>query len=149
MRACVDMGIFDSILGKKDESGEIKVVPSDGSFTIQSLKKTEASKISRVDIMFNTAQQPDKEPSLIRDVLEWNDLIGQLLPDVVITTTYGTIPGIKEFIASKVMPEDLNAFVMARAMLKGIASGPTQMGKIQVNSFSFKDITGLVILKEA
>ena len=143
------MGIFDSILGKNEAIEKLTVEPANGGFTIKPLKKTDASKISRMDIMFNSTTPPCAEPELIRDVISEANILNILLPDVLITTSYEVIPGVKEFLSTNEMPEDLNAFVMARAMMKGIARGPIEMGKIQVNSFEIKDTMGVIILKEA
>jgi hypothetical protein len=148
-RAGVNMGIFDNILGKKEAIEALTVEPADGGFTIKPLKKTEASKISRMEIMFNSATPPYTENELIKDVISEAGLSNLLLPGVLITTSYEVIPGVKEFLGTNEMPEDLNAFVMARAMMKGIARGPIEMGKIQVNSFQIKDTMGVIILKEA
>jgi hypothetical protein len=143
------MGIFDSILGKKEATEELKVEPADGGFTIKPLKKTDVSKISRMDIMFNSAKPPYAEPELIKDAISEANVLPILLPEVLITTSYEIIPGVEEFLSTNKMAEDLNAFVMARAMMKGIARGPIEMGKIQVNSFQIKDTMGVIILKEA
>lgn len=143
------MGIFDSILGKNEAIEALTVESINGGFTIKPLKKTDSSKISRMDIMFNTAKPPYAEPELIRDAISEANVSKILLPEVLITTSYEVIPGVKEFLGTNEMPEDLNAFVMARAMMKGIARGPIEMGKIQVNSFQIKDTMGVIILKEA
>lgn len=142
------MGIFNNILGKKGGNEELRVEPANGGYSIKSLKTAGTSKVNRVDIMFNTSKPLYAEPELIKDVISEAGIENKLAADVLITTSYEAIPGIKEFIDTNEMPEDLNAFVMARAMMKGIARGPIEMGKIQVDPFQIKDTMGVIILKE-
>jgi hypothetical protein len=142
------MGIFDNILGKKGGNEQLQVEPVNGGYSIKSLKETGASKVNRVDIMLNTAKPLYDEPQLIKDVISDAGIENTLASGVFITTSYERIPGIKEFMDNKEMPEDLNAFVMARAMMKGIARGPIEMSKIQVNPFQINDTMGIIVLKE-
>jgi hypothetical protein len=142
------MGIFNNILGKKSGNEELRVEPANGGYSIRSHKAAGASKVNRVDIMFNASKPLYAEPELIKDVISDTGIENTLATDVFITTSYEVIPSIKDFIDTNEMPEDLNAFVMARAMMKGIARGPIELGKIQVEPFQIKDTMGVIILKE-
>lgn len=141
------MGIFDGILGKKE--GGLEIEKTSSGYAVKPLKKTEHSKVNRVDIVFNCAAAPYAEHEAIKDIVANAGIADTFTPDVLVTTSYEVIPSIMEYMATNEMPEDLNAFVMAKAMMKGIARGPIEMSKIQVNSFQIKDTMGIIILKEA
>ena len=140
------MGIIDSIKGKKKKGEDIVPEPSDGGYT---LKGARGSRITSVYVFFNSTTPLGNERELLAGIIEEFGLASEAMPDAPISVKYEEIPGIDEYIAKGEMPESLNAFIMARAMLKGLARSQAEMSRLAVNPFNVKGVKGVLVLKEA
>lgn len=142
------MGIFDRLFGmkKRDEkSGMEYEIRGDAP---KSSKKTSARKVNRIEICFNSTSAPYSEPEVIKDLIRYFDLADSLTTDIYITTSYGHISGVAEYLNSQEMPDELQAFVMARTMIIGMVHDPKEMNKIRVNPFQVSDTLGILIIKD-
>ena len=142
------MGLFDNILGKKDKDEAIVLEPVSGGYVIKG-QHARSSRFNKAHVFFNLATPLKDEQDRVKELIKEFNLEGDLEPGAIITASYETIPDIDEYIAQNEMPESLNAFLMARAMLNGLARGQAEMTRLTVNHFNIKGIKGILILKES
>ena len=121
------MGIFDKLFRRKG--------------------KVNKGNINRIEICFNSGSSPYSEPKVIKDLIKYFDLADSLTPDVHITTSYGHVPGVADYLSSQEMPDELIAFVIARAMIVGIIHDSEEIGKIITNPFKVEGTLGILIFK--
>ncbi len=143
------MGLFDNILGKKGKSDDMALEPRDGGYILKGNRHAVAPDITRASVFVNQAAPPEDEPELIKSLVTEFNLGERLAPDALIIASYEAMPDIDEYLSTREIPESLNAFIMARAMLKGLARGQAEMGKLAVNPFNVRGIKGVIVLKEA
>ncbi len=105
--------------------------------------------IDKVCVFFNAPAPFEGEPELLKDLIKEHGVPDRLVEGTLITTAYEAIPDIDEYLSTREMPESLNAFLMARAILKGLARSQAEMGKLAVNPFNVKGVKGVLVLKEA
>ncbi len=142
------MGLFDGLLGKKD-TGDIVLEPVKGGYVLKGGPQAKAPGISGVYVFFNGKGPIGNEPAVLADILKEFNVPGKLAPGALIKTAYEDIPGIDEYVATQEMPESLNAFFMARAMMAGMARSAVEMSKLALHPFDHKGVKGVLILKEA
>jgi hypothetical protein len=142
------MGIFDRLLGGKNWDEKSGIEPEIRGEAPKSSKKTIARKVNRIEICFNSTSPPYSEPEVIKDLIRYFGLADSLTTDVYITTSYGHISGVAEYLSSREMPDELQAFVMARAMIIGMVHDPKEMNKIRVTPFHVSNTLGILIIKE-
>jgi len=60
------------------------------------------------------------------------------------------VPGVADYLISQgqEMPDELAAFVIARAMIIGMIHDPEEMKKITISPFKVDDTLGILIIKE-
>lgn len=143
-----DMGFIDNILGKKAENVDMKLEPANGGYTLAYDKKPGNGNVGRVCVLFNAQSPPYAEADVLKDLIKEHGLENRFVPNAFITTAYENIPEMDEYLNTQEIPESLNAFLMSRAMMEGIARGPAEMGKISVNPFRVKGTNGVLVLKE-
>lgn len=138
------MGIFDNILGKKSPGEEMAIERCAGGYVIKN--QARAPKFDRVCVFFSSPviNEEDVLSGLAREY----GFAKSLAPGALITTVHEAIPDIDEYLGTEDMPESLNAFLMARAMLNGLARSQAEMGKLTVNPFNHKGIKGVLVYKE-
>ncbi len=139
------MGIFDNILGKNSPGDDMAIEPCAGGYTIKNIS-AKAPKFDRACVFFSSpvADERDVVIGLAREY----GFAKSLAPDALITTVHGAIPDIDEYLMTGEMPENLNAYLMARAMLNGLARGQAEMGKLAVNPFNYRGVKGVLVYKE-
>jgi len=140
------MGIFDGRTGKKEKSDEMILEPHEGGYK---RKGGHGSRISRVCVYFDQATPLEDERELLRSIIKESGLSNDIAPGALISTKYDAVPGINEYIARGEMPESLNAYVMAQAMLEGLARGQADMAKLAVNPVNYRGHKGVLVYKEA
>ncbi len=140
------MGIMDILKGKKNGGEDIVLEPSDGGYA---LKGARGSRVTGLFVFFDLTAPPGNERELLEGIIGEFSLAKEARPDAPISVNYGAIPGIDEYIAKGEIPESLNAFIMARAMMAGLARSQAEMGKLAVNPFNVKGVKGVLIEKEA
>ncbi len=143
------MGLFDSFLGKKGVSEGVALEPREGGYVLKGSGRAAAPGISGVCVFFNSAAPAEDEPELLKILVKEFNLVEKLAPDVLIMTAYEAMPDIDEYLSTREMPESLNAFIMTRAMMRGLARSQAEMGKLAVNPFNVKGVKGVLVLKEA
>jgi hypothetical protein len=143
-----DMGLFDGIMGKNSKKDDMVLEPRDGGYVLKN-HRARAPDISKVCVFFSSAAPLEEEPELLKSLIKEFHVGDRLAPDALITTAYGAIPGIDEYLRTREVPESLNAFIMSRAMLSGLARGPAEMGRLAVDPFDMKGVKGVLVLKEA
>jgi hypothetical protein len=148
IRGLRDMGLFDGIMGKKGKNDDMVLEPRDGGYVLKN-HRASAPDINKVCVFFSSAPPLEEEPELLKSLIKEFHVGDRLAHDALITTAYEAIPGIDEYLATREMPESLNAFIMTRAMLSGLAHGPAEMGRLAVNPFDVKGARGVLVLKEA
>jgi hypothetical protein len=141
------MGVFDSILGKKGRDDDVTMEPCEGGYTLKGTR-LKAPRISSVYIYFNSTTPLKDEPDVLKGIIMENGVAQSIAPGALIAAGYESIPDIDDYLVSNEMPESLNAFIMARAMMSGLARNQAEMCKLAVNPFDFKGIKGVLILKE-
>lgn len=138
------MGILDGIKGKKGD--EMILEPREGGYA---LKGGQGSRIIRVCVFFSPATPLTDERELLAGIINDFKLTGDIAPGALISAKYEAVPGIDEYIARGEMPESLNAYLMARAMLEGLARGQSEMAKLAVNPVNYRGHKGILVYKEA
>lgn len=141
------MGIFDRLFGMKKRDEKSSVEPEILGEAPKSSKITGARKINRIEICFDSTSPPYSEPEVIKDLITYFGLARSFTPDVYITTSYGHVPGVAEYLSSQEMPLELLAFVFARARIIGIIHDPKEIEGIIVNPFKVIDTLGILIIR--
>lgn len=141
------MGLFDVFKGGKDKGRVVVLEPVNGGYMLKS--NTGSATISRVCVLYSSTAPVEDEPELIKGVLQGLDASIAPSPGAAIATAYETLPDIDEFVATREMPDNLNTFLMSRALMLGLARGPAEMAKLAIEPFSYMGVKGVVILKEA
>jgi hypothetical protein len=139
------MGLFNR--GKGDKAEETVIEPSDGGYAVKR-KKAGSPGIGKVCVFFSATAPAKEEQAVIKSLVDEYDIANKLADGVNIMTAYETIPGMDAFLKSREIPEELNAFLMSRAMLKGLARSQAEMGKLVVNPFEINNIKGVLVQKE-
>jgi hypothetical protein len=142
------MGLFDSVMGKKSKNDGIVLEPRDGGYGLKNYR-ARAPDINKVCVFFNSTAPIPGEPEVLKDLIKEQGVADRLAEGTLITTAYEAIPDIDEYLSTQEMPESLNAFIMTRAMMKGLARSQAEMGRLAVNPFNVKGIKGVLVLKEA
>lgn len=143
-----DMGIFDNVMGKKGKNEDIMLEPRDGGYVLKN-NRARTPNIDKVYVLFSSNVPLPDEPKVLKDLIKEQGLADRLAEGAVINTAYEAIPDIDEYLSTRDMPESLNAFLMARAMLKGLARSQAEMGKLAVNPFDVDGVKGVLVLKES
>lgn len=144
----MDMGLFDGVMGKKGKDDGIVLEKRNEGYVLND-SKARAPDVKMACAFINSAEPPEDEAGLVKSLVKEFGLAEKLFPDTPIVTSYGAMPDIDEYLNTREMPDSLNAFIMARAMLNGLARGPAEMGKLAVNPFNVRGIKGVLVLKEA
>jgi hypothetical protein len=139
------MGLFNK--GKDDKNEETVLVPTDGGYSIKG-KKAGSPGIGKVCVFFSADAPIKDEQAVLKSLVDEYGIRNKLSDGANIITAYETIPGIDTFLSSREMPEELNAFLMSRAMLKGLARSQSEMGKLIVNPFQVNSVKGVLVQKE-
>jgi hypothetical protein len=139
------MGLFNR--GKSDKNEETVLEHSDKGYLIKG-KKAGAPSIGKVCVFFNASAPVKEEPAILRRLVDEQGLANKLADGVIITTAYETIPGIDAFLSSREIPEELNAFLMSRAMMNDLAKSQAEMSKLAVDPFNVNNIKGVLVQKE-
>ncbi len=108
-----------------------------------------APSVSSVYVFFDGSGPLENEREVLAGIIKEFDVARKLMPEARIATAYETLPDIDEYVATQEMPESLNAFFMARAMMAGIARSGAEMSKLALQPFDRKGVKGVLILKEA
>lgn len=142
------MGLFDGILGKKGVQENMAIEPCKGGYTLKG-GQAKSPRISGVYVLFNGKEPLKDEQEMLIGLMREFGVAGALAPGAVISAAYELIPEIDEYLATRDMPESLNAFLMARAMMCGLARGQAEMSRLAIDPFNFKGMKGVLIQKEA
>lgn len=134
--------------GNKGKNEDILLEPCGGGYVLKNYR-ARAPNINKVCVFFNSLTPIAGEPEVLKDLIKEYGLADRLAEGTLITTAYETIPDIGEYITVREMPESLNAFLMARAMMNGLARSQAEMSKLAVNPFDVKGVKGVLVLKEA
>jgi len=121
----------------------------DGGYVLKGHRNAVAPGVSRVCVFFSSASPLKEEPELLKSLVKELNVWERLAPDALIITAYEAMPDIDEYLSTQEMPESLNAFIMARAMMMGLARSQAEMGRLAVNPFNVKGVKGVLVLKEA
>jgi hypothetical protein len=141
------MGLFDKIMGKRQAEDGVSLEPCDGGYRLTG-GHTGSPKFGKVGVFFSSDAPLKDEAELLKGILLEQDVASGLASGSVIMVVYGPIPDIDGFAATMEMSEGLNAFLMARAMLSGLARGPAEMAMLAVSPFNYKGVNGVIIKKE-
>lgn len=141
------MGLFDKMLGRKDSSDNIILEPLNGGYVVKGIQ-SKAPGVNKVCVFFSAMEQVKEEPQIVKNLIDEYAAASGLAPGAAIITAYETIPGIDDFLAGQEMPEELNAFLMSRAMMKGLAHSQSEMSKLAINAFQVDGVKGVLVLKE-
>jgi hypothetical protein len=143
------MGIIDLFKGKKDKDDDLIIEKSDSGYVLKGQKSTASPRVKRVHILVSSAKPLADERELVMGLIKEFGLAPEIAPEAPISIKYEIIPDIDEYIAKGEMPESLNSFLMARALLEGLARGPAEMAKLAVDPFDHKGHKGVLVCKEA
>jgi hypothetical protein len=141
------MGLFDNIRGKKNGESELILERSGGGYRLKGTR-AKAPRIGMVCVFFSVPA-PEAEAEALKSLIGEFGLADTLAADAVILTDSEPIPGIDEYLKTREMPEALNAFLMSRAMLKGLARNQAEMGKLGVDPFEVMGTKGVLVQKDA
>jgi len=139
--------LLNNILGKKEKSEEFILEPLNGGYSIKGFRAN-APSIGRVCVFFSANAPASEEQAIIESLMGEYGFGKKLAEGAQIIMVYETIPGIDSYLSSGEMPEELNAFLMSRAMLKGLAHNQAEMGKLIVNPFLVNGTKGVLVQKE-
>jgi hypothetical protein len=142
------MGLFDGVMGKKGKKEDIMLEPRDGGYVFKN-HRARVPGINKVCVFFNSPAPIPGESEVLKDLIKGQGVADRLAEETLITTAYEAIPDIDEYLRTQEMPESLNAFIMTRAMMKGLARSQAEMRKLAVYPFGEKGVKGVLILKEA
>jgi hypothetical protein len=142
------MGLFDGVMGKKGKNEDIMLELRDGGYVLKN-HRARVPSINKVCVFFNLPAPIPGESEVLKDLIKEQGVADRLAEGALIITAYEAIPDIDEYLRTQEMPESLNAFIMTRAMLKGLARSQAEMGKLAVNPFDVKGVKGVLVLKEA
>ncbi len=141
------MGLFDKMLGKKDSSDNIILEPLNGGYVVKGTQ-SKAPGVNKVCVFFSASEPVKEEPQVVKNLIDEYAVTRSLAPGAAIITAYETIPGIDDFMTGQEMPEELNAFLMSRAMMKGLARSQAEMSKLAINAFQVNGVKGVLVQKE-
>jgi hypothetical protein len=141
------MGLLNNILGKKEKSEELVLEPSNGGYSVKGYRAN-APSIGRVCVFFSASAPAKEEQAIVKSLMGEYGFGKKLAEGAQIITAYETIPGIDGYLSSGEIPEELNAFLMSRAMLKSLAHSQAEMGKLIVNPFLLSGMKGVLVQKE-
>lgn len=147
VKTVVAMGLFDGILGKKETGDNMVLEPCEEGYRLKQ-GYAQTPRIIRVHVFFQGTGPLTNEQDVLKEIIKKFDIASGLAPDALITVDHETMPEIDEYLSAGEIPESLNAFLMSRAMIKGLARGPAEMGKLAIYPFNIKDVKGVLILKE-
>ncbi len=143
----VAMGLFDGILGKKGTGDNIVLEPCEEGYVLKQ-GSAQTPRIKRVHVIFQGTGPLNNERDVLKDIIKQFDIASGLATDSLITVDHETMPEIDEYLSAGEIPESLNAFLMSRAMIKGLARGPAEMGKLAIYPFNVNGVKGVLMLKE-
>jgi hypothetical protein len=139
------MGLFNR--GKSDKNEETVLEHSGNGYLIIG-KKAGTPSIGKVCVFFSANAPVAEEQTILRRLVDEQGLASKLADGVIITTAYETIPGIDAFLSSREIPEEMNAFLMSRAMMNDLAKSQAEMGKLAVDPFKVNNVKGVLVQKE-
>ena len=141
------MGLFDKMLGRKDSSDNIVLEPLNGGYVVKGTQ-SRAPGVNKVCVFFSVSEPVNEEPRVVKSLIDEYAVTGNLAPGAAILTAYEAIPGIDDYLSKQEMPEELNAFLMSRAMMKGLARSQAEMSKLAINSFQIDGVKGVLVQRE-
>jgi hypothetical protein len=141
------MGLFNR-KGKKDKVEEIVLEQCKGGYILKGLKPARSPRISSVWVFCSSATPLKDEREMLKGIIKEFNLAGDIAPEAIISVVYEVVPDIDGYLSTQEMPESLNAFIMTRAMMKGLARSQAEMGRLAVNPFNVKGVKGVLVLKE-
>lgn len=105
--------------------------------------RKQKDRINRVEICFDSPKLPYAKPKVIKDLIRHFDLEDSFTLDVHISTSYGKVSGVVKALQTECVPEELMAFVIARAFIIGFDE--KEIEKMIPRPFNIGGTSGILI----
>ncbi len=142
------MGLLDNIKGRKGKNEDLVLEPRDDGYALKG-QRARSPGVTKICFFFNSAGPLKDEPELLKSLIKELHVEDKIARDAIITAVYEAMPDIDQYLSTRVVPDSLNAFIMTRAFMKGLARSQAEMGRLAVDPFDVKGVKGVVVMVEA